>query len=479
MKFNITGKLVAVLSLTSVLLVAAMATAIHWSFKKGFITYLTELELDRLDQTVADLSATYRIVGSWDFLRGNHEGWMEYLPMQNPALAQATPPRPPPPDPAPTGRPFPPPLAPQDRTGLSTRLRLLDADGKNIIGPPSRGDNDLIRPIELDERTIGWLSLSPLPVPESDLDRRFRDRQLQAIYPIAGGALLLALMFGIPLGRHLLKPVKAIAAGAHALARGRFDIRLEPRGGDELGRLVDDFNALAKVLERNERLRRQSMADVSHELRTPLAILRGDIEAIQDGVRPLDQAQMTRLHDTVMVLSRLVDDLYDLALVDAGALTYQKSTIDLSAIIQQAADAAEGEFANKEIKLAVDVEEGMMIFGDARRMRQVFDNLLKNSLRYTDSGGECRVAASRKKLRIYINVEDSAPSVRMDELPRLFDRFYRVEASRSRSRGGAGLGLAICKTIVTAHEGEIDAQASRLGGIRIHIKLPAEIDDHE
>jgi two-component system sensor histidine kinase BaeS len=135
---------------------------------------------------------------------------------------------------------------------------------------------------------------------------------------------------------------------------------------------------------------------------------------------------MARLHNTVMLLSRLVNDLYDLALVDAGALTYQKSVIDLSAIIQQAADAAEGEFAKKDILLATTLDEGMMISGDARRMRQVFDNLLKNSLRYTDSGGECRLSALQKKRQIYINVEDSAPSVAMDELPLLFERFYRV-----------------------------------------------------
>ena len=192
MKFNITGKLVAVLSLTSVLLVAAMATAIYWSFQKGFISYLTELELERLDQTVADLSAAYRITGSWNFLHGNHEAWMEYLPIAKVAL----PPKMPsnrPTTAARPGQPYLPPLAPQDQTGLSTRLRLLDADKNNIIGPPSEGDNALLRPIQLDQNTVGWLSLSPLPVPESDLDRRFRDQQLQAIYPIAGGALLLAL----------------------------------------------------------------------------------------------------------------------------------------------------------------------------------------------------------------------------------------------------------------------------------------------
>ncbi|RLW71524.1 MAG: hypothetical protein B6D71_01675, partial [gamma proteobacterium symbiont of Stewartia floridana] len=156
-----------------------MATAIYWSFQKGFISYLTELELERLDQTVADLSATYRVTGSWDFLRGNHEAWMEYLPI----ASVAQPPIPPlnrRAATAPSGQPFAPPLAPQDQTGLSTRLRLLDGNKHNIIGPPGERGEALLRPIQLDQRTVGWLSLSPLPVPESDLDRRFRDQQLEA-----------------------------------------------------------------------------------------------------------------------------------------------------------------------------------------------------------------------------------------------------------------------------------------------------------
>ena len=478
MKLNITGKLVAVLSLTSGLLVAAMAAAIYWSFQKGFLGYLTESELSRLDETVSDLTESYRIVGSWEFLRGNHEGWMEYLPINTTPPGQAlSGPASRPRRPAQPGRP--PPLAPQDRSGLSSRLRLLDAEKQPVIGPPEGEEKPLLRNIDLEGRTIGWLSLSPLPVPESDLDRRFRDRQLRAIYPIAAGVLLLALLIGIPLGRHLLKPVKAVAAGAHALARGRFDTRIERQGGDELGRLAQDFNALAKALERNEGLRRQSMADVSHELRTPLAILRGDIEAIQDGIRPFEPTQLARLHDTVMVLTRLVDDLYDLALVDAGALSYKKELTDLSDIIRQAADAVTAGFSKKELSLTLQVDQGMMVFGDARRLRQVFDNLLKNTLRYTDNGGECQLHAICKKGRIFINMEDSAPGVKASELPRLFDRFYRVEASRNRSRGGAGLGLAICKNIITAHEGEISAQASRLGGIRIRINLPAESRHHE
>ncbi len=487
MKPTITGKLIAVLALTSGLLVAAMAITIHWSFQKGFLTYLTESELSRLDETVADITATYRRVGSWDFLRRNHEGWMEFLPPnRNAGTEQRLPPPPPPRRFAPSTQPpprdqvperfgpRPPPPPPRDRTGLTTRLRLLDADKRRVIGPPSKSENTVLRPIELDGQTIGWLSLTPLPVPESDVDRRFRDEQLQALYPITAGALLLALLVGIPLGKHLLKPVKSVAAGAHALAMGRFDTRLEPHGSDELGRLVHDFNALAKALERNERLRRQSMADVSHELRTPLAILRGDIEALQDGIRPLDPTHLARLHDSVMMLTRLVDDLYDLALVDAGALSYRKDPIDLSDILHQAADAMENGFAKKELSLSIDIEDGLTLFGDARRLRQVIDNLLKNSLRYTDPGGECRLHAFRDGPAMHVDVEDSGPGVDASELPRLFDRFYRVEASRNRSRGGAGLGLAICKNIIVAHEGKISAQTSRLGGIRITICLPAK-----
>jgi CheY-like chemotaxis protein len=133
---------------------------------------------------------------------------------------------------------------------LSTRLRLLDGNKKNITGPPSETDNTLLRPIQLEQRTVGWLSLSPLPVPETDLDRRFHDQQLQAIYPIAGGALLLTLMNSIPLGRHLLKPVKAIADGANALTRGNFDIQLEPQGSDEpaLANLLEDYLKAAGFL---------------------------------------------------------------------------------------------------------------------------------------------------------------------------------------------------------------------------------------
>jgi two-component system sensor histidine kinase BaeS len=469
--------MVLVILAASILLVGAMAAAVSWSIQKGFIDYLTEAELSRLDSTVEDLANAYRREGSWEFISGRHGVWMQFMPLNEQGL---------PIQPASVsdvqnltslagsqrlGDQLP-PLPPRDRSGLSTRLRLLDEQKHNLIGPPDTSGKAVLRPIELDGDLIGWLSLTPQPLPSTGLERSFRDDQLNAIYPIAAGALLLALLVGIPLGRHLLKPVKDVARGAHTLARGHFDLRLEPHSKDELGQLAMDFNALAEALQRNELLRRQGMADISHELRTPLALLRGEIEAMQDGIRPFDKLQLGKLHGSIMQLNLLVSDLYDLALTDAGALNYRKEFLNLSAILQLSADAMEHRISRSKLALHQDVPEQLSVFCDPRRLRQVVDNLLKNSCRYTDPGGEIRLSAWQTSQSVHFKIEDSAPGVDEETLLRLFDRFYRTESSRNRAVGGAGLGLAICKNIVDAHQGEILAKRSPLGGLQIIVTLP-------
>ncbi|MEJ1356184.1 MAG: ATP-binding protein [Candidatus Sedimenticola sp. (ex Thyasira tokunagai)] len=517
MKIGITGKLIIVLLVTTTLLVAAMAIATRWSFQKGFIDYLTEAELSRLDPMAADLAETYQKEGGWEFIRGNHRAWMSYLPHNQPGHPGVLPPplgqngwhrnngndleRPSMPampqgperrqfsvtgedysqmsphdgprfPPGRSGRI--PPAPPNDRSGLSTRLRLFDENQQYLIGPPDTSGKALFHPIRLDGVTIGWLNLSPLPLPATSLEQGFRDEQLNAIYPIAIGALLLALLMGIPMGRHLLRPVKEVAKGAHALTQGRFSTRLELHSQDELGRLADDFNNLAEVLERNEQLRRQGMADVSHELRTPLALLRGEIEAMQDGIRPLDSGQLERLHSSVMQLSSLVDDLYDLALADAGALSYRKERLDLADILTQAASTAEQSMTVKHLSFHMEIPDQLPLFADAQRIRQVIDNLLKNSHRYTAKGGNIVLSAWREGDYVSFKVEDSAPGVSSEILPRLFDRFYRGEISRNRASGGAGLGLSICRKIVEAHHGKIIANTSPLGGLQVQVTLPME-----
>ncbi len=478
--------MVLVILATSILLVGAMSAAMRWSFQKGFIDYLTEAEWGRLDQTVEDLANAYRREGSWEFIRGRHRVWASFMPLNElgqPLMPDAAPARPL--DRSlsddelfaqrPANRNQPAPLGPNDRSGLTARLRLLDGQKGYLIGPPDPSGKAVLRPIELDGEVVGWLSLTPQPIPATGLEKSFRDEQLNAIYPIAAGALLLALLVGIPLGRHLLKPVKDVAQGAHALAQGRFDMRLEPRSRDELGQLVMDFNALAEALQRNELLRRQGMADISHELRTPLALLRGEIEAMQDGIRPFDQFQIGKLHGSIMQLNRLVDDLYDLALTDAGALNYRKESLNLAEILRLASDSAEHRISQRGLSLHQDIPEQLIVLGDARRLRQVVDNLLKNSRRYTDHGGEIRISAWQTESQVHFKIEDSAPGVDAETMSRLFDRFYRIEGSRNRATAGAGLGLAICRNIVEAHQGDIFARQSPLGGLQIVVTIPRQV----
>jgi len=251
-------------------------------------------------------------------------------------------------------------------------------------------------------------------------------------------------------------------------------VRVPVDSGDELGRLATNFNALALALENTARARRQWVADISHELRTPLTFLRSQVEAILDGVRTQNTVSMTSLHNEIMRLQRLVDDLYQLAMSDVGSHTYHKEEVDLAAIVEEAVSTFRPAFASKGIVLdGQGTPEEARLLGDPDRLRQLFTNILENSLKYTNPAGEVRVRLADSHGVITFDVEDSAPGVQEEDRARLFDRLFRVESSRSRASGGAGLGLAICKNIVEAHDGSIEARASALGGVWIHGELPS------
>ncbi|MGZ8429854.1 MAG: ATP-binding protein, partial [Candidatus Deferrimicrobiaceae bacterium] len=287
---------------------------------------------------------------------------------------------------------------------------------------------------------------------------------------IACGAALLSF----PLAHRMVKRIGDLAEATHRLASGKYDVRVEVSSSDELGRLAQDFNTLALTLEKNEQARRQWVADISHELRTPLSVLRGEIEALQDGIRAATPETIGGLHGEVMKLGRLVDDLYELSLSDIGALTYRMSDTDLADVLNQALDLYRSDFADKNISLETDLSSGPAIplFADADRLHQLFSNLLENSLKYTDPGGRLRVRIERDGETAIIHFQDSAPGVPGTETGKLFDRLYRVEGSRSRATGGAGLGLAICRNIVEAHKGTITALSSPLGGLWVRVELP-------
>jgi two-component system, OmpR family, sensor histidine kinase BaeS len=281
-------------------------------------------------------------------------------------------------------------------------------------------------------------------------------------------------LISLPMANRLVLPIRRLAASMHRLASGEFGTRVAVGPEDELGRLARDFNTLALSLEKTEQARRSWMADISHELRTPISILRGEIEAIQDGVRQSGPETMRSLHVEVMHLGRLVDDLYQLSLYDIGALTYKKTDLDLRAMLAHSVGSLRPKYLQKGIAVGAELGHGgeLSVYADPGRLHQLFDNLLENALKYTDPGGELSVRLERLGDLARIEFADSAPGVAPEDLDKLFDRLYRVESSRNRALGGAGLGLAICKNIVEAHEGSICALPSPKGGVLIRIELP-------
>jgi two-component system sensor histidine kinase BaeS len=209
-------------------------------------------------------------------------------------------------------------------------------------------------------------------------------------------------------------------------------------------------------------------------LRTPLSIIRGELEALEDGVRKLDRAAVKSLQAEVGTLNKLIDDLYQLSLADIGTMVYRKVDVDLSKLIETTAEAFQERLRKADIALELHLPaQSITVLADESRLQQVFINLIENSVRYTHAGGRLRIQCKTTQDGVNIDLMDSSPGVDEKNLPRLFERFYRVEMSRNRASGGAGLGLAICRAIVEAHGGTIEAKPSPLGGLWVTVHLPA------
>jgi two-component system sensor histidine kinase BaeS len=360
---------------------------------------------------------------------------------------------------------------------LELRLMLLDADGGIVYGRTELlGTSSERYPLVLDDQPIGSLAVLPGASITELADLRFRERQRGHLWLIAIGMVLLSALTAVPLSALLTRPVRGFQRTMRRLADGDYAARVAVTSNDELGRLGHDVNALALALERTEQTRRRWVADISHELRTPVSLLRADIEAMQDGVRPLSQDALASLHADIQRLARLVDDLYELSMTDLGALSYRKQTLDLADLLEMELDAFREQFQDAGLGLALHhpTQGAVLLEGDEQRLSQLFRNLLSNSLRYTDPSGELRVSLARETGSIAIDFDDTKPGVPAGALPRLFERLYRVEGSRSRATGGAGLGLAIARNIVDAHGGTIAATPSPIGGLRIRIRLPTQ-----
>ncbi len=438
------------------------------SFDRGLAETLGRADQARLEAFAVALAEGYGRERGWRWLADDRDRWTELsrealgLPRRPPSEGAAPP----------AGSPRELPLT------VSSRLLLFDADRKLVAGPPELAERAELKPIVRDGAVVGYLGAVPRRERIDALERVIAEQQRWQFAAIALGMLGAALLLGAGLALWLTRRVRTIARGAEALMRGDYAVRVPDAGGDELAHLARDFNALAATLAATRRARSQWIADIAHELRTPLAVLRGEIEALQDGVRPLGPESLGSLAQEVGHLGRLVDDLHTLSLADVGALTYHKEPLDLAELADEALAVQRRALDQKGLALELHLERGATVLADETRLAQVFGNLLQNTLRYTDAPGKVAVAVRREGERVILDWQDSSPGVPEADLPRLTERLFRVDPSRSRAGGGSGLGLAIVKAIVEAHGGTLVARASRLGGLALEVALPAARGTH-
>lgn len=456
MRLGITAKLFLGVLATSVLVALVMAVAGQLGFQRDFRRYVEAAEARRSEALAETLAAVYEETGGWTALAGADRRWRALL------RAQARPTE--------DGR-----KEPRRGPGRGwPRLALYDANGVLLVGSPPAGDDVSRHAVEVNGETVGWIVRAKSRRPTDTADLRFQRAQVRNLAAATLAAVLFAALAAALLSRAFLAPARAIGDATHRLAAGDFTARASAESADEFGRLAADFNLLARTLERNEAMRRRMMADVAHELRTPLAVVQGELAAVEDGIRPFGPETLASLQAETRALGKLVDDLYQLSLSDLGALDYRRRDLDLRALVAESLLPLRERCAAAGLALddAAVAGEALQVHADPDRLAQLVTNLVENAIRYTDAPGRIAVAVRRADGRVRLEVDDTAPGVPPELLPRLFERFFRAEASRSRGAGGAGLGLAICRNIVEAHDGTITAAPSPLGGLRVTVELP-------
>lgn len=321
--------------------------------------------------------------------------------------------------------------------------------------------------ITLDQSQLGGFpgSRPDGPAPQGEIQRRLLE--FMAL------SLVVGTMGGVVIAQVVSNPVNHIARAAQRLGKGELDVRVPVQGSREMVELAETFNTMAANLKHATDLRNNLMADVSHELRTPLTVLEGNLRAVLDHVMPLDEAEIANLYGQTRHLTRLVNDLRELSLAESGQMPLEMVACDLNAIVTETLQALEPLAAEKEILLENEVPLLPEIDGDPIRVRQVLFNLLSNALRHTPPSGKITLGGHSENDTVHLSVTDTGEGLEPEQLTSVFDRFYRVDKSRSRETGGSGLGLAIVKAIVEAHGGQVEVSSEGKGqGSIFTVHLP-------
>ncbi len=479
MKIKLSYKIFGVLLITTVVLIALTMASLRFLLHRSFEEYINKVEMESLTDLKDNLTEEYLTYGSWEHLRSNKELWNQIIAKsldqnvfkekpsdfsaikEDISLERAN------------------AIKKRDRIlKIGSRLFLLDTLHQKVSGFPGKAENQRLIQIVVSGNTVGWLGLRDRPPRKNHPEVVFLTQQSKYLFGLGSAIIIITAIISFLLSRHVLGPIKQLTDGTGALASRKFETRLDVQTNDELGQLASDFNSMAETLEKYEKMRHQWIADISHELRTPLSVLRGEIEAIQDGVRPANNKTLESLHTEILHLAKLVDDLYELSQADSGTLNMHKTSINPIDILQGTVDLFDSRFVEKKMSINLNnfcLRQKTTMNGDVDRFRQLFSNILENTLRYTDSPGTLIIASKVENDYLTITFEDSGPGVPEEALSKLFERLYRIDASRNREKGGSGLGLSICKTIVDAHGGKISAAHSPAGGLKIEIVFPVSI----
>jgi signal transduction histidine kinase len=327
-----------------------------------------------------------------------------------------------------------------------------------------------------------WSNIHPEPPP--GLEQQFIDRSNSALWLTVLITLLIAIGIGTILTRQITRPVFALSQGARQIADGNLDYRVPVASKDELGKLADSFNDMAASLETSEESRRRFTADIAHELRTPLTIIEGTVNGIVDGVFDADREHLDTVKEQTGMLTRLINDLRDISLVEAGRLRLELAPTDILPLLERKIKQIEVAASTKNINLALNVSgEIPSVNIDSGRVEQVIANLLSNAIRYTPEAGSITVTVTTAAAgsttgdsgqKVSITIADTGDGISPEHLEHVFDRFYRIDDARTRREGGTGLGLAIVRQIVLAHGGSVRAESETGKGSVFIVELPVD-----
>lgn len=457
-------RLTLAFTLVTIVTLGIVAVLINLRASEAFRLYLSYSEPSRYQPLVEMLGSYYVSVGSW-------EGVSELLDRAVDSPTSMMTSRP---GFFPGGQEARPQVVLADARGVVLYDRVQQRTGRKLT--PDEAAAAVT--IQINGEVVGKLVVA-VPVRQDlvgPLEQRFFDRVREMLLAGAVIAGVLGTLLGVVVSRTLSAPLQRLSVAVRAVANRDFGSRVEVGGSREVAEVSQAFNEMAAALDEGEQLRRNLMADVAHELRTPLSVVQGNLQAILDDVYPLEKGEIGRLYDETRLISRLVEDLRQLALADAGKLQLNIQPVDLGKLIRATSDQLSAVAEAQRVTLAVNVPTDLpLILADSDRVVQVLHNLLANAFRYTREGGSINVTASAAGDDIEVTVADTGKGIAPEDLKHIFDRFWKADRARARDEhwpGGTGLGLSIAQSLLKTQGGRIWAESTVGEGSRFHFTLP-------